>query len=178
MRPFAAGASSLSLVRRQHIRLTALKPTSSLGKHTSQLVIPLQSSVSDPPTTYRSPLNVHSPSAKTCSPFKPSRLSIQHRSLQAQAFARSGGLKTVPRIVNIFPKLPFQNRRLHFPDYSLYRGLCSPLHKVVTMSTLSQPQTPAALDSPLREHRHRPVERLTERLETPITDDRTFRCCR
>jgi len=46
------------------------------------------------------------------------------------------------------------------------------------MSTLSQPQTPAALDSPLREHRHRPVERLTDRLETPSLDDRLYRVVR
>ena len=46
------------------------------------------------------------------------------------------------------------------------------------MSTLSQPQTPAALDSPLREHRHRPVERLTDRLETPSLDDRSYRVVR
>ncbi|KAL5322523.1 hypothetical protein ACEPPN_010496 [Leptodophora sp. 'Broadleaf-Isolate-01'] len=46
------------------------------------------------------------------------------------------------------------------------------------MSTLSQPQTPAALDSPLREHRHRPVERLTDSLETPSLDNRSYRVVR
>jgi insulysin len=46
------------------------------------------------------------------------------------------------------------------------------------MSTLSQPQTPAALDSPLREHRHRPVERLTDCLETPSLDNRRYRVVR
>jgi insulysin len=46
------------------------------------------------------------------------------------------------------------------------------------MPTLSQPQTPADLDSPLREHRHRPVERLTDRLETPSLDDRSYRVIR
>ena len=46
------------------------------------------------------------------------------------------------------------------------------------MSTLSQPQTPAALDSPLREHRHRPVERLTDHFETPSIDDRKYRLVR
>jgi insulysin len=46
------------------------------------------------------------------------------------------------------------------------------------MSTLSQPETPVALDSPLREHRHRPVERLTDRLETPSLDDRSYRAIR
>lgn len=47
-----------------------------------------------------------------------------------------------------------------------------------TMATLSQPQTPSALNSPLREHRHRPVERLTDRLETPSLDDRSYRVVR
>ena len=46
------------------------------------------------------------------------------------------------------------------------------------MSTLSQPQTPAALDSPLREQRYRPVERLTDNLETPSLDDRHYRVVR
>jgi insulysin len=31
------------------------------------------------------------------------------------------------------------------------------------------------MDSSLREHRHRPVERLTDRLETPSLDDRSYR---
>ncbi|KAG4427089.1 hypothetical protein IFR05_017428, partial [Cadophora sp. M221] len=46
------------------------------------------------------------------------------------------------------------------------------------MSTLSQPQAPAALDSPLREHRHRLVERLTDNLETPSLDNRSYRVVR
>jgi insulysin len=46
------------------------------------------------------------------------------------------------------------------------------------MSSLSQPQTPATLDSPLREHRQRPVERLADVLETPSLDDRTYRVIR
>jgi len=46
------------------------------------------------------------------------------------------------------------------------------------MSSLSQPQTPAALGSPLREHRHRPVERLVEKLEAPSLDDRSYRVIR
>lgn len=45
-------------------------------------------------------------------------------------------------------------------------------------ASVSQPQTPVALDSPLREHRHRPVERLTDRLETPTLDDRSYRVIR
>lgn len=59
-----------------------------------------------------------------------------------------------------------------------YRGFCSSLSNSATMSTLSQPQTPSALNSPLREHRHRPVERLTDRLETPSLDDRKYRVVR
>ncbi len=46
------------------------------------------------------------------------------------------------------------------------------------MATLSQPQTPAEVGGPLREHRHRPVERLTDRLETPSLDDRSYRVIR
>lgn len=43
------------------------------------------------------------------------------------------------------------------------------------MSTLSQPQTPATADSPLREHRHSPVVLVTDQLETPSLDDRSYR---
>jgi insulysin len=46
------------------------------------------------------------------------------------------------------------------------------------MATPSQPQTPATVGSPLREHRHRPVERVTDRLETPSLDDRSYRVIR
>jgi insulysin len=43
------------------------------------------------------------------------------------------------------------------------------------MSTLSQPQTRATADSPLREHRHSPVQTVTDQLETPSLDDRQYR---
>lgn len=45
------------------------------------------------------------------------------------------------------------------------------------MSNLPQPKSPIAPDSPLREQRvhHRLVERLTDRLETPSLDDRSYR---
>ncbi|OWO99030.1 hypothetical protein B2J93_6607 [Marssonina coronariae] len=43
---------------------------------------------------------------------------------------------------------------------------------------MSQPQSPVTHDSPLREHRHRPVERLTDSLETPSLDDRSYRVVR
>jgi insulysin len=46
------------------------------------------------------------------------------------------------------------------------------------MSSLSQPQSPSVLDTPLREHRNRPVERLTDSLETPSLDDRSYRVIR
>lgn len=42
------------------------------------------------------------------------------------------------------------------------------------MSSLSQPQSPS-LSSPLKEHRNRPVERVTDTLETPSLDDRSYR---
>jgi insulysin len=46
------------------------------------------------------------------------------------------------------------------------------------MSSLSQPQSPSVRDSPLREPRNRPVERLTDSLETPSLDDRSYRVIR
>jgi hypothetical protein len=46
------------------------------------------------------------------------------------------------------------------------------------MASLSQRQSPLPLDSPLREHRNRPVERLTDSLETPSLDDRSYRVIR
>jgi hypothetical protein len=64
------------------------------------------------------------------------------------------------------------------PSSSLHRGICSSPLTSAAMSTLSQPQTPAALDSPLREQRYRPVERLTDSLETPSLDDRKYRVVR
>jgi hypothetical protein len=45
------------------------------------------------------------------------------------------------------------------------------------MPTLSQPQKPAALDSPSEKYRDR-LERLTENLETPSLDDRKYRVVR
>lgn len=43
------------------------------------------------------------------------------------------------------------------------------------MASLSQPQSPSHVDNPRREHRNRPVERLTDTLETPSLDDRSYR---
>lgn len=48
----------------------------------------------------------------------------------------------------------------------------------VAMPSISQPQTPAAVDFPLRERRQRSVERVTDRLETPSLDDRSYRVIR
>ena len=43
------------------------------------------------------------------------------------------------------------------------------------MASLSQPQSPSPFDSPMREHRNRPVEMLTDNLETPSLDNRSYR---
>ncbi|KAG9229732.1 Metalloenzyme, LuxS/M16 peptidase-like protein [Amylocarpus encephaloides] len=43
------------------------------------------------------------------------------------------------------------------------------------MPTVSQPQTPAALDSPLKEHRERPVKTIADKLETSSLDERSYR---
>lgn len=43
------------------------------------------------------------------------------------------------------------------------------------MSTISQPQTPTTLSSPLCEHQDSPVERITDSLKTPLLDDRLYR---
>lgn len=43
------------------------------------------------------------------------------------------------------------------------------------MSPISQPQTPTTANSPPCEHRDAPVERITDRLETPSLDDRLYR---
>jgi insulysin len=46
------------------------------------------------------------------------------------------------------------------------------------MATISQPQTPAPPSSPLHEQRQRTVERVTDCLETPSLDDRSYRVVR
>ena len=75
-----------------------------------------------------------------------------------------------------YPRLPpFSNNLKHFHTSRLPPAWRSNHY---TMSTLSQPQTPAAIHSPLREHRHRPVERLTEKLERPSLDSRIYRVVR
>jgi hypothetical protein len=61
------------------------------------------------------------------------------------------------------------------PSSSFSSSILQLRSSFAAMASLSQPQTPATLDSPLREHRHRPVERLTDRLETPSLDDRSYR---
>jgi insulysin len=40
------------------------------------------------------------------------------------------------------------------------------------------PHDAAAIEPPLRDHRQKPVERVTDQLETPSLDDRTYRVIR
>lgn len=61
------------------------------------------------------------------------------------------------------------------PTFTLSPTLRRAHSTAAAMPTPSQPQTPTTLDSPLREHRQRPVERLTDKLETPSLDDRQYR---
>lgn len=59
------------------------------------------------------------------------------------------------------------------------RGFCSttlPDQLEAMPSTLSQPQTPATINSPLREQRQ--IEVVTDRLETPTLDDRSYKVIR
>lgn len=101
-----------------------------------------------------------------------------HHFCQAQTFRKLGGVYLLPKAFCAFSASPLNSFPPPFPKPFLQRGFCSPSSISATMSTLSQPQTPAALHSPLREHRHRPVERLTDRLETPSLDDRSYRVVR
>jgi hypothetical protein len=101
-----------------------------------------------------------------------------HHCCQAQAFGKLSGGYLLPKASFAFSTSTLNSLRPLLPKTFLQRGFCSPFSISATMSTLSQPQTPAALHSPLREHRHRPVERLTDRLETPSLDDRSYRVVR
>jgi hypothetical protein len=114
-------------------------------------------------------------SAQTLSPFNTSRPLTQLTS-QARAPTKLGIVHILRKAFGVLPSKTSNNLRPHVPKSSSPQGVYSGHTSVArTMSTLSQPQTPAALDSPLREHRHRPVERLTDRLETPSLDDRSYR---
>jgi hypothetical protein len=132
--------------------------------------------------------------ARTFSPpFAPSQPSTRHLNYFSQAhrpfrdlsefhysdFSRKASLRKLEPSYALLSTTPNSFLRPRFlPSSSSHRGLCSPPLTSAAMSTLSQPQTPAALDSPLREHRYRPVERLTDCLETPSLDDRKYRVVR
>lgn len=155
MRPRSSTAAAVNslLVREQRIRSTGLKPTSSFH------ISPIQS----PHRIPAFPLKNYSlTSAQTLSPSTGSRPLIQVN--------RLGGVRLLPPASGVLT--PSKNLPPHsFRKASLlYRFTNS-----FAMSSLSQPQTPAAMDSPLREHRHRSIERLTDRLETPSLDDRSYR---
>ena len=113
-------------------------------------------------------------SARTLSPVTTSR-PLTHLTSQARAPTKLGIVHILRKAFGVLPSKTSNSLRPHVPKSSSPQGVYSPQTSVATMSTLSQPQTPAALDSPLREHRHRPVERLTDRLETPSLDDRSYR---
>jgi hypothetical protein len=82
------------------------------------------------------------------------------------------------------PLLPVSRIRISLFSTSLQIAqphTCPPparARRAFGMSSLSQPQSPTVRDSPLREHRNRPVERLTDSLETPSLDDRSYRVIR
>jgi hypothetical protein len=110
-------------------------------------------------------------SAQTLSPSWP----LTHLTSQARVPTKLSGRHILPKVFGVLPSKTSNSLCPHVPKSSSPQGVCSPHTSVAAMSTLSQPQTPAALDSPLREHRYRPVERLTDRLETPSLDDRSYR---
>lgn len=108
-----------------------------------------------------------SPSTRSSarSPRSTSVLLSQH---QAEASHKSSGV--------------YGHRKTHITYLDSTRTLLSRSHSrhwtsrlITSMASLSQPQTPAAPNSPMREHRHRPIERLTDRLETPSLDNREYR---
>ena len=166
-RHIIASSVNKTHVPRQHIRLTG--PTQASPKHHVQLVQSREtiSSVLLHPANSQRNSFAQTPS----SVFQPEPL-IHHNS---QA-SRLGGVslhRTSASILATRKSVLLSPSKSIFPRCSLLTHLSA-----FAMSTLSQPQTPAALDSPLREHRHRPVERLTDRLETPSLDNRSYRVIR
>jgi hypothetical protein len=163
-------ASSVNIskthVPRQYIRLT--DPTQASLKHHAQLV-QSQKTLS---LQLLHPANFARSFAQTPSLVIRSQLLI-HRSSQPSSlggdFFRRTAASVLAAPTSTLPSL--------LKSFVLRCSLLTH-SSAFTMSTLSQPQTPAALDSPLREHRHRPVERLTDRLETPSLDDRSYRVIR
>jgi hypothetical protein len=167
-----AAANILSLLAAgQRTRLTASKPASSL--HLQRGYSPLTHRLRYP--TSCTSLTSSSASAQTLSPFTSSQ-PFTYYFYQARTFHELSGVYTFRKSFYALPTSTSNSRRPLL--VSLHCGLCSAPSNSTAMSTLSQPQTPAALDSPLREHRHRPVERLTDRLETPSLDDRKYRVVR
>jgi hypothetical protein len=130
--------------------------------------------------------------ARTLSlPFAPSKPSTRHLNGFSEAhrtfrelsevhyYSRKASFRKLEPSYELLSTSPNSFLRPRFlPSSSLHRGICSSPLTSAAMSTLSQPQTPAALDSPLREQRYRPVERLTDSLETPSLDDRKYRVVR
>ena len=78
-----------------------------------------------------------------------------------------------PRKAEVSPRL---SATLHH-HILLHLRLSPPASRTTyhKMSTLSQPQTPATAESPLREQRHSLVKTVTDQLETPSLDDRQYR---
>ena len=158
-----ANVASKTNVPRQRRPLTAptetlqnrnqlsLHPTQSLG-YILQLLHPVNSTrrlfAQTPSRVYRS-----QPLASRLGGVRPRK---------AAALVLATPKSTLPNLLQTF-----------FPRRSLLEHTSA-----FAMSTLSQPATPAGVNSPLREHRHRPVERLTDRLETPSLDDRNYRVIR
>lgn len=114
------------------------------------------------------------PTAQTYLSPTASRAAI-HFLKQARVRNNIGSFLTLRK--NFHTSIPQPLKSL-LPPFSNFYLCQSTSARSATMSTLSQPQTPAAMDSPLREHRYNPVERLTDRLEAPSLDDRKYRVVR
>lgn len=151
-------AAVASLLRRQRTHLPSCTPAASL--HIHPVSFPGSISALPRPFTTASSTKYF---AQTCQQPSPLRLFTPHAN-------QLGGVLLQLRE----PLAAASHKALfHHRKPCVFRGFCS--NPTTAMPTVSQPQTPAALDSPLREHRHRPVERLTDRLETPSLDDRSYR---
>jgi len=161
---FTASNVSSFLVRGQRINLRTLKQSSAIAVDID-LVHSLARQL--PILFFKNPiLGAGSLSfAQTLSPS-----AVQAPPLDIQQPLKLGGVHFLRSAFSSIPTI----RRPFLPPSTKTSQASRGLQKLA-MSTLSQPQTPAALDSPLREHRHRPVERLTDRLETPSLDDRSYR---
>jgi hypothetical protein len=163
--------NSLQPARHQHTRDCLTVSQQAASSHIQPVSLPgTAEALPRPFTACRSATSNCGFTAQTVSPS-----AVQPLLWSARA-SELGGVYSIPQQ----PLYPPQTSntpcsRHHRPRSSLSRRFCS---STSSMPTVSQPQTPAALDSPLREHRHRPVERLTDRLETPSLDDRSYRVIR